>query len=272
MLVAGIWKITDPFAAATRMNQALVPVVLSLPLALALGISETVAGALILAPRFRRWGAWLCGLLLIAFLVYMGINYSALHGVECNCFPWIERAVGPAFFVGDLVMLLMAVLAGLWARPSEGVRGAALILAAVVVFTGVSYGVAVTRQVGTQAPDSIVVDGQPFSLQDGRILLYFFDPECTSCLFAAQDMAGYTWSDTRVIAVPTDQPRFASQFLEDSGLNVPISSDAEKLRATFTFGDPPYAVALEDGRQIAALSMFEGDEPKATLTRIGLVE
>ena len=137
MLTAGIWKTTDPLAAAARLNQVLVPAIVSLPMALALGVSEAVAGVLILAPRFRRWGAWLCGLLLIAFLAYIGINYSALHGEECNCFPWVDRAVGPAFFFGDVVMLLMAVFAGLWARPSESASGAAHKLAAGVVFAGV---------------------------------------------------------------------------------------------------------------------------------------
>ena len=46
-IVAGVWKITDPLAAATRMTQALVPPALSLPAALAFGISETFAGVLL---------------------------------------------------------------------------------------------------------------------------------------------------------------------------------------------------------------------------------
>ena len=271
MLVAGVWKITDPIAAAVRMNQALVPAVISLPVALAFGISETFAGVLLLAPRFRRWGAVLSGLLLIAFLLYIGIFYNRLAGDECNCFPWLQRAVGPAFFVGDLLMLGLAVLAGIWARPSRNLRGAALVLAAVAVFAGVSYGVAVSQSAGTMAPNTILVDGRPFDLHRGRVLLYFFDPECTHCLYAAQEMTGYAWRDTQIIAVPVERKQLAQQFLDAAGLEAPLSSDSEKLRQIWKFGDPPYAVALEDGRQVAELTVFEGDQPKAALVELGFV-
>src|SRR5260370_42527692 len=88
-LVAGIWKITDAPGAAVRLAQAKVPQDLSLAAALLLGIAETVAAVLILVPRFRRWGAWLGSALLVAFMIYIGANYTALHGAEGNCFPWI---------------------------------------------------------------------------------------------------------------------------------------------------------------------------------------
>src|SRR6266508_3870599 len=69
-LVAGIWEVTDPPAAAVRIAQARVPEFLSLPAALALGIGNTFAGVLIMVPRFRRWGAWLCAALLVVFMAY----------------------------------------------------------------------------------------------------------------------------------------------------------------------------------------------------------
>ncbi len=272
MLVAGIWKITDPLAAATRMNQALVPALLSLPAALCFGISETFSGVMLLTPRFRRWGAWLAILLLVAFLFYIGINYSRLHGEECNCFPWLERAVGPAFFAGDIIMLLLGIAAAVWARPSHSLRGATLVLAAICVFAGVSYGVAVTQSAGAPAPDSILVDGKPVSLQRGKILLYFFDPECTHCLFAAQDMTQYDWQDVRIIVVPTERKFLAPSFLEVAQLKAPITSDSEKLRKIYEFGDPPFAVAIENGRTVAELRVFENDEPKATLLKLGFVK
>jgi uncharacterized membrane protein YphA (DoxX/SURF4 family) len=176
-LVSGLWKITDAPGAAVRMAQARIPEFLSLPAAVSFGIAETFGAVLILVPRFRRWGAWICSVLLVAFLVYIGLNYNALRGEECNCFPWIKRAVGPGFFIGDGIMLALAIVAGIWARRPEGVRGAVLVLCAVSVFALVSYGVAATRQTGTKAPDSVMVDGKPYSLQHGRILIFFFDPE-----------------------------------------------------------------------------------------------
>jgi hypothetical protein len=164
--------------AAARLAQMKVPQELSLAAALLLGIVETFSAVLILVPRFRRWGSWLTSALLIVFMIYVGINYTALHGAECQCFPWLKRAVGPGFFVGDGVMLFLAVLAGLWSKRSENLRNASLVLGAVVVFALVSYGVAATHNSGVKAPDSVTGDGKPYSLQQGRVFIYFFNPEC----------------------------------------------------------------------------------------------
>src|SRR6266536_1959416 len=123
-LVSGVWKITDVPGAALRMAQARVPESLSQTAALGFGIAETIGALLILAPRFRRWGAILTSLLLVAFMIYIAANYHALRGEECSCFPWLKRAVGPGFFIGDGLMLLLAIGAGVWAKPSGNLRGA----------------------------------------------------------------------------------------------------------------------------------------------------
>jgi uncharacterized membrane protein YphA (DoxX/SURF4 family) len=73
-LASGLWKITDAQGAAVRMAQARVPESLSLAAALFFGIVETVAAALILVPRLRRWGAVLAGVLLLAFLAYFALD------------------------------------------------------------------------------------------------------------------------------------------------------------------------------------------------------
>ncbi len=85
-LSSGIWKISDPFGWARMVEEFLVPAKFSLPLTLLLGVGETLAGALILIPRFRRWGAALATLLLAAFMIYVGIHYSQLVGKDCSCF------------------------------------------------------------------------------------------------------------------------------------------------------------------------------------------
>ncbi len=272
MLVAGIWKLTSPLEAATRMNQALVPASLSLPAAIGFGIAETFSGILLLLPRFRRWGAWLSGLLLVAFMIYIGINYNRLLGEECNCFPWIERAVGPGFFIGDGVMLLFAVVAGIWSAPPRRWQDTVRVLAGVLVFAVASVGFTFATQHGKPAPATITVDGQPFDLHQGRILIYFIDPECTHCLFAARDLAGYQWKDVKIIVVPVERAFLAQQFLEASGLKAPVSNDVAKLREIYSFGDPPFAVAIENGRTVAELRVFEGDEPRATLESLGFIE
>ena len=271
-LVSGVWKITDAPNAAVRMAQARVPEWASLPAAIGFGIAETVAGVLILVPRFRRWGAWLAGAMLVAFLVFIGINYNVLRGEECNCFPWIKRAVGPGFFIGDVIMLALAIFAGVWAKPSTSRRSAFVILAAVSVFALVSYGVAATRQTGTRAPETVTVDGRPYSLQQGKIFIYFFDPECLHCLEAAQRMARYNWGETKVMVAAIQNPRLTQTFLQDSGLRALVTTDAEKLRKTFPVPGVPAAVALENGVQVKAVTQFEGEQPGPVLRELGFIQ
>ena len=270
-LISGLWKITGAPAAAMHMVEARIPESLSLAAALAFGIAETLAGVLILVPRFRRWGAILTGLLLVAFLLYFTLNYNTLRGADCSCFPWVKRVVGPAFFIGDGVMLLLAALAGVWSRPPESLRGAVLILGAVAVFALVSYGVDIARQTGARAPDTITVDGRPYSLQSGKIFLFFFNPQCTHCFDAAKRMAQFHWGDTRVVAIPVEQPQYAGPFLEMTQLRASISQDYEPLKKVFGINGYPSGVALQNGRQRALLTKFEDSEPASTLQKLGFV-
>ncbi len=269
---SGAWKLTDPFQWAHALTEFKVPSALALPFTLALGVGEMLSAVLVLVPRFRRWGSWLIALMLVAFMLYVGANYGALAGKDCSCFPLVKRTIGPAFFLGDAVMLLMAMLTGWWARPAENIRAALVVLGAVVVFAGVSFGVNATRQSGLRAPESITVDGQPFSLQQGEIFLFFYDPECLHCDAAARRMAKLNWKSTKVIAVPTHDNQFAAAFLHDTGLKAGTSFDLQLLRSTFQFVDPPYGVALQGGRQKAVVASFEESEPAATLRRLGYVE
>jgi uncharacterized membrane protein YphA (DoxX/SURF4 family) len=270
-LASGLWKITDPQSAAMRMSQALVPESWSLTAAVAFGIVETVSGVFVLVPRFRRWGAILTGLLLLAFLGWFAIHYAALRGADCSCFPWIKRVVGPDFFIGDGLLLLLTAAAGLWSKPPASPRTAALIFAAVAVFAGVSYGVDAAHQSGTRAPAAITVDGRPYSLQHGRIFLFFFNPECRHCIDAGKSMSQLDWGDTRVVAIPVEEPQYSVQFLQMTGLKANVSSDFAELKQVFGFSGYPSGVALLNGRQKALLTQFEGSEPAAALKRLGFV-
>lgn len=270
-LIAGVWKVTDPTGAAVRLAQAKVPEHWSLLAAISLGITETFAGVLTLVPRYRRWGSWIAGGLLVFFMLYIGFYYDELRGQECSCFPWVKRAVGPAFFVGDAAMLALAAAAGIWAKRSERLLGAILTLGAVCVFALVSYGAAAVHETGTKAPGSIMVDGKPYSLESGKIFLFFFDPACLHCLGAARKMSAMNWGDTKVIGVPVTDPQSAPFFMEKSKLNRPISSDWELLKKTFAVKGTPGAVAIQNGRQKAELTRFEDEEPDATLRKLGFI-
>jgi uncharacterized membrane protein YphA (DoxX/SURF4 family) len=273
-LVAGLWKATDPIGAGVRLAQARVPEFLSVPAAVGFGIAETFAAVLLLIPRFRRWGAILTSLMLVAFMAFIGIHYKELQGAECSCFPWVKRAVGPGFFIGDGIMLLLAILAGWWARQSEGLRPAAVILGAVAVFAVVSYGVSASRHTGTKAPNTITAeDGTKIVLSEGKVFIYFFNPQCMHCLEAGRKLAAMNWGDTRFVGVATENPQFGGWFLGKAGLTGkgPLAKDLDVLRKLFPFDLPPAAVALENGYQKAMLLQFDDPEPAATLKKIGFI-
>jgi uncharacterized membrane protein YphA (DoxX/SURF4 family) len=271
-LLAGLWKITDPLGAGVRLAQARVPQDLSIPAALLLGVLETCTGVLLLVPRFRRWGAALGTFLLAVFMAYIAIHYNELRGVDCSCFPWLKRAVGPGFFVGDGAMMLLAILAGIGSRKPDGLRPVVVILGAVTVFAGLSFGFTAERHTGTRAPVSIMGEnGQPISLTDGKVFIYFFNPQCLHCLEAGRRLAALNWGDTKFVGVPTDNPQFGDWFMGKAGLTGrgPVSKDLDLLRKTFPFDTPPAGVALENGYEKTMLLQFEDAEPSATLKKIG---
>lgn len=273
-LVAGLWKATDPTAAAVRLAQARVPESLSVLAAVLFGIAETFTGILLLMPRFRRWGSVCGSLLLIAFMVFIGIHYQELMGTDCSCFPWVKRAVGPQFFIGDGIMLLLAIGAGLWSSRPHSLRGAVLILAAVAVFAGISYGFDATRHTGTAAPPTVAAEhGPPIPLTEGKVFIFFFDPHCMHCFAAGKKLGAYDWNGARVVGVPVVSPESADSFMTKTGLasKGPVSTDADALRKIFKFDTAPAAVALEDGHEKAMLLQFEDQEPGATLRRLGFI-
>ena len=271
-IVSGVWKLIEPYEWAARVVQAKVPGALGLPAAIGVGIVETFGGVMLLVPRFRRWGAWITGFLLVVFMAYFAYFYKDLTGADCSCFPWLKRTVGPGFFIGDGLMLVLAVLAAKWSRKPDSIRGALITLGAISVFAFASLGITYARLSGSPAPDSILVENQPYSLGVGKHFIYFFDPECSHCYQAAQAMSKYTWAEgVNVIAVPTVNPQFAPGFLKETGLKARLSSDHDKLKAAFPFGNGPFAVAVENGRRRASFIAFEGDEPEKALREIQFV-
>lgn len=270
-LLSGLWKATDPIGVGVRMAQFQVPAFLSEFSAIAFGTVETFAAVMLLIPRYRKLGAWLIALMLVAFIAWGAFYYDVLTGKECSCFPWIKRAMGPGFFISDGAMLLMAIAAGFWSKPLDlrltSLRPAALVLAGLAVFSVASYAYGLSRQSGAQAPASIaLVNGVQHDLRSGKQLLYFYDPQCMHCFHAAQAMSKLTFGDTKVIAIPTTQKQFAQTFLDDTGLKVGlVTNEGERLKQVFPFGDPPYAVLIENGRQKAAITNFDAPMPNSKL-------
>ena len=172
-------------------------------------------------------------------------------------------------------MLLLAIVAGITAPAAATLRATALVLAGVTVFALGSFGIASTRHTGVKAPESITAeDGKKISLSEGKVFIYFFNPQCMHCLEAGRKLAALNWGDTRFVGVPTENPRFGGWFMGKAGLTGrgPVSDDLDVLKKLFPFDLPPAGVALEDGYEKTMLLQFEDAEPKATLTKLGFVK
>ena len=74
-----------------------------------------------------------------------------------------------------------------------------------------------------------------------------------------------------MIGIPTAQPQFAPGFMQETGLKAPNSNDLQMLKKIFPFGDPPYGVAIENGRQKQSFPHFEGEDPATGLRKIGFI-
>jgi hypothetical protein len=172
-------------------------------------------------------------------------------------------------------MLLLAVVAGISAPPAAGLRAVGLVFVSVVVFAGASFGIASTRHTGVPAPVSIKgEDGKSISLTEGKVFIYFFNPQCMHCLEAGRKLAALDWGGTRFIGVATENPQFGGWFMGKAGLagKGPVSTDMELLKKLFPFDLPPAGVAIEDGYEKRMLLQFEDAEPKATLEQLGFVK
>jgi uncharacterized membrane protein YphA (DoxX/SURF4 family) len=272
-LGAGIGKIVVPYLVQQLFEQLLIPAWASMPLVVALGILETTGGILVLIPRYRRIGAGLITLLLIAFIGYIGIRYQALVGRDCSCFPWLKRTVNPAFFAEDGAMLACSLIAGWLAHKTASLRLPIISLAVVAGVSAASFGYNMMQQTGVQVPASITVDGKPYNLREGRVFLWFFDPQCSHCEDAAKHMSTYKWKDdVTVISFPTQQPQWADGFLHDTKFKSRVSPDTEQLRKLFVFTSPPYGAFVVNGRVKGIVSHYDPPQPEAELRALGLIE
>lgn len=274
MLAPGIAKLVLVFQVQTMFEQLLIPSQISLATVLLIATAETFAGLLVLIPRYRRWGALLTAGMLISYMIYIGVRYQSLVGRDCSCFPWLKRSVNAWFFPEDGALLAIALLAVWWsAKPPMSLRTPAVLLAAVAVLAGASYGYNAMHQSGIQVPETILVDGKPYNLHHGHIFLFFYDPTCSHCEQAAKHMGTMHWKDdVTVIGLPTNDFQWAASFLHDTKLNARTSLDTEALRKLFVFTDPPYGVALENGRVKSILTHYDPPEPEPSLKQIGYID
>ncbi len=273
-LVSGGWKVLSPFKTGELLEQAQVPGGLGVIGASVLGTLELFTAFLLFTPRFRRLGGLLGSALMIFFIGWIGYYYKVLVGHECSCFPIIKRTVGPGFFIGDGIMLLLGLAAFAWSPRVTRLRIPAAALAGLVVFAGISYGVNAAERRNVQMPTPVIVDGKPQNLAQGKVFLFFYDPSCMHCDAAAKFMSKLDWGTTRVVAIPTINPQWAASFLRDTHLKAGTSQELDKLKKAFPFVDPPYGVALDDGQveKTFGQAQFNEPSPAPDLKKLELVK
>jgi len=273
-LVAGLWKLSDISGFQLKLNQLLVPVALTLPATLAVAVSEVFAGILLLRPAWRRLGGLFSTLLLVVFMAYIGYHYQTLIGEDCSCFPWLERAVGPAFFWSDGAMIVVSLLAA-WFAPQMGqFTQARNLLVGILALAVVAYGWDRLRpESGAEVPAVITVAEQDYNLREGKVMLYFFNPLCLHCLDVGIELSHYQFQ-ADFIGVPTQDPEMAPGFLEDAQLagRVQLSPDLELLKETFPFDDVPYLAVIEDGKVLERFQFFDQPAFGDKLKELGAIE
>ncbi len=272
-LAAGIYKLFIVSQFQLMLTQILVPVSLSLVLAMLVIMGDLTSGVLLVVPSWRRLGGILSSVMLVIFMGYYAINYETLKGADCSCFPWVERTVGPVFFWSDGAMLVLSVLAAWWAVPVTKIRGAAVTVAGIVAVSLVALGVdKLGPQPDTEVPAAVAVGDEQMSLHEGKVFVYFFNPMCLHCLDAGTAMAKHTWQ-APFVGVPTEEEDLAIGFVEDTGLkDVKLTPDVDALREAFPFQDTPYAVAIENGQVKERFPFFEEPELGEKLRELGFIE
>jgi uncharacterized membrane protein YphA (DoxX/SURF4 family) len=273
-VVSGGWKVLSPFKTGELLEQAQVHAGWGAMGAAALGTLELFAALLLFTPRWRRWGGLLSAALLVFFIGWIGYYYNVLVGRECSCFPIVKRTVGPGFFVGDGIMLLLALAAFAWSPRVMKIKVPAIALASLAVLAGLSFGVNAAQRAHAQVPTPVIVDGKPQNLAEGKVFLFFYDPSCMHCDAAAKFMSKLDWGSSRIVAIPTVNPQWAASFLHDTHFKASTSLETAKLKKAFPFVDPPFGVALDDGKvkQTFGQSQFNEPQPAPELKKLGFVK
>jgi uncharacterized membrane protein YphA (DoxX/SURF4 family) len=273
-LVSGAWKVLSPFKTGELLEQAQVSAGWGPIGAASLGTLEVLAAVLLFTPRFRKWGALLGSALMIFFIAWVGYYYNVLVGHECSCFPIIKRTIGPGFFVGDGVLLLLGLAAFAWSPLVTAFKIPTAILAGLIVFAGASFAVNSAQRKNVQVPTPVIVDGKPQNLAEGKVFLFFYDPSCMHCDAASKFMSKLNWGDTRIVTIPTINPQWAASFLRDTHLKAGTSLELDKLKKAFPFVDPPFGVALDDGKvkETFGQAQFNEPSPKPDLEKLGFVK
>lgn len=183
--LTGILKLYSPSEDAMRVMATGVSASYALTFAVLLGGAEVFAGILLLFPAWRRYGAALTGLLLVAFISYMAVRYEELKGADCGCVPGVFEPLGPKFFIRDGAILAVAIIVFLLARRPAAAqrRSLAVPLVVLLVILGAG-GASALLETRLHAGDTLTLHvrtangstAEQVLSPRSTTLLYFYDP------------------------------------------------------------------------------------------------
>jgi hypothetical protein len=74
------------------------------------------------------------------------------------------------------------------------------------------------------------------------------------------------------ISIPTTMQRFAAAFIHDTKFDMITSNNLDDLKKIFPFGDPPYGVVLDNGREQGVVAHYDDNEPAESLRKLGMID
>lgn len=257
-LFAALIKAADPELFATQITgYKLTPESWGLFLAYLLIIVELVLGAAVLLHVAPRLSTVALLLLLVFFIGATAIAWSQGNVKECGCFGRAASRGPLGVIVEDTLFILLGALALKWAKPwaSDRARWTAflIVLPLLVALPWIGPRLPVDRWVTAVGPgadlSNMAVDGLKMPIQEGRVLLAFYGPDCDRCVQSLPGLDAIALAEKgnlQVVAVLAGDQRAARAFRIEHVPSFPIGYSPETVLRQY-YRQVPVFVLLEDG-------------------------
>jgi len=204
-LLAGTFKIGDPWSFVGSLPAYGIPDALRVPVALIMPTIEVILGLMLIAGwRVRETSMATAGFLAV-FGAVIAYGWSAGTLEDCGCFGPFLKSSPPMALARDGGMMVLAVLGFLWA-PVDGLRFTAsfsrlrigtiatVAVASFALIASILFADEGTLDERLAAAEARSVESAPSlaSLALGErehVFLYLFAPDCSHCIDAGPTMA-----------------------------------------------------------------------------------
>jgi hypothetical protein len=220
MIVAGVFKATDPWTFLGSLPAYGVPEFLHYPIVIALPALEIALGVMLIAGWQLRWAGIASAALIAVFSAAIAYGWSLGDLQECGCFgPFVQRSPGQALLqdFGLLILALLAVTTPVTnlrplTRQQLGVIGVVAVASLAVAATGMARDTSDVSSAVTEVaqlipseepsrqpdPTGSMVRPKPsdvapdeLDLENREYLVLMFHPRCPHCEEAAPTIATY---------------------------------------------------------------------------------